>query len=853
VLVTDDDPAIAGLLERFLRLDGHHVVIARDGAQALKAARLETPDLILLDLHMPVLDGMQVLRRLKAQPTTRDIPVVIISAETDVEPIASALDFGAEDYLTKPFNPTVLGARVRASLARRRLTLYERAYQSQLEQQVVHQTTMVAEHAEARASSDAALQRQSVIISSVFASMSEGVVVADPDGGLLHHNPAAEQILGGRLDALLPGHSSGPGVVFQADQQTPLPAERLPLALACAGRTVEAEEIFMALEQGEGRWLSVGARPLYQEQALIGGVMVLRDITDWKRAELALRASEERYALAARGANDGLWDWDVRTNRVFYSHRWKAMLGYGDEALGDTPAEWLDRVHPDDREQLETKLDAHFCQLISHFQHEYRILARDGNYRWMLARGVAVWDEHGRATRFAGSQTDSTDRKQAEQRLLHQALHDGLTGLPNRMLFLDRLRHAMARNQRDKSRCFAVMFLDLDRFKVINDSLGHGAGDKLLETTARRIEGCVRPGDTVARLGGDEFTILVEDVDDLAVVHGISERVHAAVAEPLHLNDQVIFTTASIGYTVYNPGYESAGELIRDADTAMYHAKLAGKARTVQFDPAMHSAAMERLQIESALRWAVERHELQLHYQPIIDLESGRTEGFEALLRWRHPERGLLYPADFIAVAEDTGLIVPLGWWALREACRQLVEWWSSIPGTQALWVSVNMSARQLAQPNVAEMVLAILEETGLPPTALKIEITETTLIENSARVSELLGTLRTAGIKICMDDFGTGYSSLSYIQRLPIDVLKIDRSFVQSLQHGGERSEITQTIIALAHALGLQAVAEGTETRAQADRLQDLQCRYAQGWLFSKPVAAEQIAVLLRDTPLSV
>jgi diguanylate cyclase (GGDEF)-like protein len=385
---------------------------------------------------------------------------------------------------------------------------------------------------------------------------------------------------------------------------------------------------------------------------------------------------------------------------------------------------------------------------------------------------------------------------------------------------------------------------------VINDSLGHGAGDRLLETIARRLERCVRPGDTVARLGGDEFTILIEQVTELESVKMISERVHQAVAEPLHLQEQDVFTTASIGITLYTPSYQQAGDVIRDADTAMYHAKLAGKARTVFFEPAMHSAAMDRLQIETALRWAVERHELRLHFQPIVKLEDSAIEGFEALLRWQHPELGLLFPADFIRVAEDTGLIVPVGWWALREACRQLREWWSTIPGTQALWISVNMSARQLAESNVAETVLAILEETQVPARSLKIEITETTLIENSSRVREVLLRLRTAGIQICMDDFGTGYSSLSYLQQLPIDVLKIDRSFVQALQEGGEQSEITQTIVALARALGLQAVGEGIETIVQAQRLHELQCRYAQGWLFSKPLSPEHAANLLQARP---
>lgn len=853
ILVVDDEAPLRTLLTRFLHLEHHEVITAENGAQALTLVAERQPDLVLLDINMPVMSGMDALRQLKADPLTRDVPVVMISSAMDVDGIASCLKLGAEDYLPKPFNPVILSARVSACLERRRLQLQERAYRDQLEHRVEVHSALAAQHAEARAQSDAALQRQSEILRSVFASLGEGVIVVDSGGVLIHHNPAARQILGARLAMLIPATRAA-HPIFQTAQGAPLLAHELPLARALAGEKVDGLELYLPLEGNDGQWLSVSARPLCGAgQAIEGAVMVLRDISASKRADLALRESEERYALAARGANDGLWDWDLRTNQIYYSPRWKAMLGFAEHELGTDPAEWFERVHPDDRERLEIHLRAHFRRLITHFQHEYRIRASDQSYRWMLCRGLAVWDEHGTATRIGGSQTDITDRKRAEQRLLHDAFHDGLTGLPNRMLFLDRLKHAILRNRRSEGHTFAVMFLDLDRFKVINDSLGHSAGDTLLKEIARRLEHCMRPGDTAARLGGDEFAILLEDISSSEAALAISERIQQAIAMPLWLNDREMFTTASIGIKLYQPGYESAADLIRDADTAMYHAKMRGKACAVVFDPAMHAAAMEQLQVETALRWAVERDELRLHYQPIVALDTQRIEGFEALIRWQHPQRGLLFPHDFIAIAEETGLIVPIGWWVLREACRQLKLWQNEVPGAETLWVTVNLSAHQLVQPDVVQIILGILDEYQLAAQSLKLEITETALVNSSQQVREALSELRAAGVKICIDDFGTGYSSLSYLQRLPVDILKIDHSFIQTIEDTGDQGAIVGNIIALAGVLGLEAVAEGTETASQVQRLRDLHCSYGQGWLFSKPLKpTDAVGLLLKQPAIS-
>jgi diguanylate cyclase (GGDEF)-like protein/PAS domain S-box-containing protein len=392
-----------------------------------------------------------------------------------------------------------------------------------------------------------------------------------------------------------------------------------------------------------------------REGEFAGVLGMVTDITERKRAEQALRDSEERYALAASGANDGLWDWDLRTDKIYFSSRWKTMLGYSDREVGDSADEWLSRIHPDDAAKVRSELKDHLEGRTSHFENEHRILHENGTYRYMLTRGLAVRDANGESYRMAGSQTDITERKVAEQQLLHDAIHDGLTGLPNRSLFKEVLKNALERLKRRTEYSFAVLFLDLDHFKVINDSLGHMVGDQLIRTVARRLESCLRPGDTVARLGGDEFTILLDGIDDVETATIIAERIQIEVAKPIDLDGYERFTTTSIGIALSTTGYERPDDILRDADTAMYRAKGSGRDRYEVFDKTMHIQAVTRLELESSLRGALES-QLLLNYQPIISLRTGRITGFEALVRWRHPQRGMVSPAEFIPLAEETGL-----------------------------------------------------------------------------------------------------------------------------------------------------------------------------------------------------
>ena len=526
------------------------------------------------------------------------------------------------------------------------------------------------------------------------------------------------------------------------------------------------------------------------------------------------------------------------------------MLGYNKGTVKTGPDDWFGRVHPEDVEKLKAALDLHFRGPNDHFEFEHRMVAADGQERWVLTRGSVVRDADGRVVRMAGSQTDFTARKLAEQRLLYDAFHDGLTGLPNRALFLDRLGVATAAGRRNNAMTFAVLFLDLDRFKTINDSLGHGAGDALLIETGRRLERFIRRGDTVARLGGDEFAILINNINELSDAIHMAKRAQDVLAEPFQMGDREIYVTASIGVALPESSEQKPEELLRDADIAMYRAKAAGRAQYQVFDDDMHQSAVRLLTLETQLRRAVENNEFVLHYQPIVSLGVGRIVGFEALVRWRHPEGGLVPPAKFIAVAEETGLIVPLSWWVLREACLKCRQWQYRFPNDPPLFISVNVSGKMLTQADASERVVAILTESGLAPTSLRLEVTESMLMEHSDEALAMLAELRGLGIKLSIDDFGTGYSSLSYLQRFHYDSLKIDRSFVARMGQTGESQTIVETILALASSLGIGVIAEGIETADQVNRLRQMHCPHGQGFWFARPVDAQAATELLASSP---
>ena len=553
--------------------------------------------------------------------------------------------------------------------------------------------------------------------------------------------------------------------------------------------------------------------------------------------------TEQRHALAMHATGDGVWDWDITCERLYLSPRWKAMLGYADDELSDTPGEWLGRVHADDRAALQQAIDALCAGTSQHLEHEHRIQDRDGSYRWMLARGTAVRDHAGQATRVVGSLTDVSARKHAEERLQHDALHDALTGIPNRVLFVDRLDQAIRRAQRATPQAAAaVLFLDLDRFKLVNDSLGHQAGDALLIAVARRLESAVRPPDTVARLGGDEFTVLLDGVSDAHEASLVAERVRATLRTPFVISDRELHIDASIGIAL--AGADAAPEtVLRDADVAMYRAKADGRGRQAVFDARMHTQVMHRLDMETELRKAIEEHRLEVAYQPIVQAATGRIAGFEALCRWPEGD-GFVEPCEFLPIAEETGLIVPLGRWVLEQATAQLAAW-RRTPAGAGLIVGVNVSHRELADPGFGLTLGAALTASRLDPRALRLEVSEHTLEYAQHTLTQ---ALEIHGVRSHLDDFGTGASSLRLLHGFPGDAVKIHRGLVAAMGREAGAFEIVKALVGLAHSLSLEVVAEGVETATQLEHLRLLGCEFAQGFHVSAPLRPEDATALLED-----
>jgi diguanylate cyclase (GGDEF)-like protein/PAS domain S-box-containing protein len=561
------------------------------------------------------------------------------------------------------------------------------------------------------------------------------------------------------------------------------------------------------------------------------------------QAEHRLKESEERYRLLAELSPEAII---VQSeDLIVYANPAAAKL-FGAQGV-ETLLGWAvsDFVHSDSRENFRAR-ERHLRESQQSDLKAEKFVRLDGQVRDVEVVMAAVVYGGKPATQILTR--DITERRRAEEQLLHDAFHDSLTRLPNRALFLDHLKLAVNHCRRRKGYLFAVLFIDLDRFKVINDSLGHMAGDEFLIATARRLESCLRDGDTIARLGGDEFTILLDGIKDYGDAQRVAERVQEVLTQPFDLDGRELFVTASVGIKYSGDGEEQPEDLLRDADTAMYCAKTLGKAQYQVFDARMHTRALNLLQIESDLRRAVEREEFQVNYQPIVSLQSGRISGFEALVRWHHPERGLIMPSDFISVAEETGLIMQIDRCVLRQACLQMRKWQEALPVTRQMKVSVNLSCKQFMQPLIVGQVLEILEETGLDPHSLKLEITESVMMEMGDYTMSVLEELTQAGVELSLDDFGTGYSSLSYIHRFPVSTLKIDQSFIKRMG-GDQNGEIVRAVVALARNLGMQVVAEGIETVAQLDQLRALNCEQGQGYYFSTPVdVASATELILKD-----
>ncbi len=557
------------------------------------------------------------------------------------------------------------------------------------------------------------------------------------------------------------------------------------------------------------------------------------------------RESEHKYRSVVESINEVIFQVDVRGVWTFLNPAWTRITGYPLDASIGVPA--LDFIHPDDRARTAGCFRPLLLGDIDHAWQEARCQTHDGSPRWIEIRARLVRDGNSDVVGLSGVLTDVTERRSLAEQLTRQAFYDAVTSLPNRTLFLDRVGHALAASGRGSGQV-AVLFLDLDGFKVINDSLGHSAGDVLLGAVGRRLASCMRPADTVARFGGDEFAVLLDHIHDASEAVRVAERIIQELRAPFIVTGREMFVGASIGITVraFPATHVLPEDILREADIAMYRAKAGGKSRVVMFDTAMTARAVERLDVETDLRRALERDELEVYYQPEIDLETGRIVGMEALVRWRHPRLGLVAPAEFIPIAEETGQIVAIGQWVLEQACRQAHAWQVKRLGGSSLILSVNLSAREIERPNLVEDVDRVLRETGLAPSALRLEITETMLMEDGPGTEATLRRLHDLGVWLAIDDFGTGYSSLSYLRRFPVDTLKIDRSFIAAMDSDEGTGAIVRAVTALGHALGMDVIAEGIETAGHLARVRGVQCDRGQGYHFSRPVPANEMGELL-------
>jgi diguanylate cyclase (GGDEF)-like protein/PAS domain S-box-containing protein len=677
----------------------------------------------------------------------------------------------------------------------------------------------------------------------LFRNMPLGILMADANERVLAANPAFEELFGFRHEE----------VVDRQINELITPPDRADEASWLSRRTFAGEAVehktLRRRKDGKAVPVQIFGVPVTDagDIALVYGIYV--DMTESLRAEAALRESEEKFRSLAEQSLQGIFV--ISGGRIVYANQMMARItGFGLDELLALDQDGFERlIHPSDRAFVIAA--ANGFELgdgrVSP-QSEFRLITKDGSIKWVLQQTRTVRFDGELAVE--GVLADITQRKRAEEQLLHFALHDSLTGLPNRASFYDRVELALERARGRTSTPFAVLFMDLDRFKLINDSFGHAAGDRLLVDIAHRLRRAVRPGDTVARLGGDEFTVLIPDIRGEEEAVSVAQRINDALSNPFRIGDDEVYTTASTGIAIGSARYESPDEVLRDADIAMYQAKAEGRARHFVYDKSMHGMVLSQLHLENDLRRALERREFILHYQPIVEIETGRIIACEALLRWQHLDRGLLPPGEFLTLAEETGLIVPIGEWVMRTACRQARQWLESL-GDRSPAVSLNLFSRQFSRAELVEYIETVLHDAKLPPDRLQLEITESAVIDMPELAIEVLQRLRNLGVTVHLDDFGTGYSSLAYLQRFAVDVLKIDQGFIHQLGSDGGGVDIVQTIVALARNLGMEALAEGIETTEQLAVVRELGCNYAQGFLLSKPLPPEELADVLIGGPL--
>ena len=840
---------------------GYSALVAYDSIAALELIRKhhQQISLLLVAMEMTEMDGLELLHQISKGGY--EIPAILVTAQGTEQITVDAFRLGVQDYIKEPVEMDELRDTIPRVLSKSHQVDQRENLSAQLREQVSWLTALSNVGRSVTSTLDLNTVLRRIVEAGVYLTRADQgfIALSDPESDRLFLRavknvdeqdidtlriPVKDSLVGKAIDTGRPvrrtrdareqGLKVSTGFLVHSLIHAPIIYQGRALGVLSVNNHIQSHNF---TEKDEAILTSLADYAAIAIENANSFEQAQQEIAERKRIAAALRESEERYALAVNGANDGIWDWDLKTNTIYYSPRWKAMLGYENDEINNSPDEWFSRIDEDDLEHTRLEISAHIRRRTSHFINEHRLLHKDGAYRWMLSRGMAVWDDNGNAVRIAGSLSDITDRKKAEEQLLHDAFHDSLSGLPNKALFVDRLSQALLRLRRNVDYRFAVLFMDLDRFKDINDSFGHLVGDHFLNVIAQLLQKGVRTGDTLARFGGDEFIILLDDIKDDQGVMRVADWIRDQFLKPIKVDGHEVFTSTSIGIVYSSPEYNGHEEIIRDADIAMYFAKSLGGGRAKIFEAPMRDRVLDRLTLETDLRKAINNEELCVHYQPIADLESGKLIGFEALVRWQHPEKGLLPPDVFMDLAEETSMIISIDRWVLRHACRQIQKWNQMYSPDPALSVNVNISAKHIVSQELREFLIEVLAETGLEPDSLKLEITEFSLVDQSDITATAFTRLKELGVQIQIDDFGIGYSSLGYLSNFPINALKIDRSFVNDIIEDTGQRDIVEAIIALTKRLNVQVIAEGVETPEQLAKLRELGCRLGQGYFLSTPL----------------
>ncbi len=873
ILVVDDNHEIADVTAgSILPGLGYSALVAYGSTPALDLIRKhhQQINLMLVDHQMPKLNGLELLRKVNEEGY--NIPTIIMTGYGSEQVVVEAFRLGAQDYLTKPVEVDDLSSAITRALSQSRMVSQKGSLANQLREQVSWLTALSNVGRSVTSTLNVSTVLRRIVEAGVYLTHADQGFIAliDPESDRLYLRavknvdeqqidtlriPVKDSLVGKAIDTMRPirrtrdskeqGLKVSTGFLVHSLIHVPIIFQGRALGVLTVNNHIQSQSF---TEKDEAVLTSLADYAAIAIENANSFEQAQQEIEERERIAAALKESEERYALAVNGANDGIWDWDLRTDKIYYAPRWKSILGYEQDEIGDHLDEWFQRIFVDDFEYTRFSISAHIRKRTSHFTNEHRLLHKDGDYRWVLCRGMAVWNDTDEAVRIAGSISDITDRKKAEERLLHDAFHDSLTQLPNRALFIDRLTQAIMRARRNPEYRFAVLFLDMDRFKDINDSIGHVIGDHLLVKVANILSGGVRSIDTLSRFGGDEFIILLDDVKDDMGVTRVAAWIEDQFTAPIEIDGHEVFTSTSIGIVFSHPDYLNSEEIIRDADIAMYYAKSLGGRRAEVFKSSMRQRVLERLTLETDLRRAISGGELRIYYQPIADLASGQLIGFEALVRWQHPEKGVLSPIDFIALAEETGMIMSLDRWMLRQACRQAHSWNQQYKLMADLTISVNISAKHIATPEFRDYVDLVLRETKLSPDNLKLEITEFSIVDHNEITATAFTNLQDLGVQIQIDDFGIGYSSLGYLSSFPINALKIDQSFVGNIVEDKNQRDIVQAIITLTERLNVKVIAEGVETYDQLRELRQLGCQLGQGYLLSTPMDLPEAEIFLRQ-----